>query len=73
MSIQTDELLRVQDIMRIYGIARSTVYAKAKEGLIPLPASIPNMKFRWLRSDIEADLAAKIASAKNPYGGSHAS
>lgn len=73
MSIQTDELLRVQDIMRIYGIARSTVYAKAKEGLIPPPVSIPNMKFRWLRSEIMADIAAKTAEAERPYGGSHAS
>lgn len=68
MSIQTEELLRVKDIMRIYGIARSTVYANAKEGLIPPPVSIPNMKFRWLKSEIDADIAAKAASAKNPYG-----
>jgi prophage regulatory protein len=54
-------LLRLPDVMRRTGHARSTVYLMVERGLLPKAVKISERASAWLESEIEAINAARIA------------
>jgi prophage regulatory protein len=54
-------LLRLPDVMRRTGHARSTVYLMVERGLLPKAVKISERASAWPESEIEAINAARIA------------
>ena len=59
-----DRFIRVNDVMEITGLARSTVWRYVKSGKLPKPIKISNRYTAWRLSEIEAWMAEKIEAAQ---------
>jgi prophage regulatory protein len=55
------QLLRRADVERITGKSRSSIYADMDAGKFPRPVPIGAYAVGWLRSEIEAWIASRIA------------
>lgn len=53
------ELLRLKDLCRIIGLARSTIYLAIANGSFPRPVQVGTRAVRWRSSDISAWVASK--------------
>ncbi len=53
-------LLRLRDVQDRVGLGRSTIYRWMDEGNFPRPHPIGNHTIRWLESDIDAWILAKL-------------
>jgi len=53
-------ILRAPDVMELYGISRSTLYARVRDGSIPAPVKISERAIGWPALEINAVLAARI-------------
>lgn len=54
-------LLRLPDVMRKTGHARSTVYLMVERGLLPSPIKISERASAWVEAELDAINAARIA------------
>lgn len=53
-----DQLLRRPQVEAMTGLSRSSIYAGMDDGSFPRPKRIGQRSVAWLRSDVEAWLAA---------------
>ncbi|HEL4653449.1 TPA: AlpA family phage regulatory protein [Klebsiella pneumoniae] len=54
----TEKLLRINDVLRIIPVGKSTFYAWVQEGKAPQPIRFGSRCSMWRYSDIEAFIAA---------------
>lgn len=52
------QLIRMLDVMDMTGMARSTIYAKIKEGQFPRPLKISHRHVAWDKQDVVAWIEA---------------
>jgi prophage regulatory protein len=57
----TYKILRLPRVMEECGLARSTIYLRVKQGLLPPPVSLGLRSVGWPQTEIEAINAARIA------------
>jgi prophage regulatory protein len=56
-------VLRLPAVLAIVSLSRSTVYEKIKRGEFPRPFKLGERAIGWREGDIEAWLAARVASS----------
>ena len=54
-------LLRLPDVLKITGLARSTLYLQIRQGVIPPPVKLGERCVAWPKHEIAAITAARIA------------
>jgi prophage regulatory protein len=57
------EIIKAKEI-RAYGLSRSSAYRLAKEGQFPKLIKLSERSSGWLRSEVEAWLAARVAASR---------
>lgn len=62
--MNTNKLIRRNEVERITGLKRSSIYLKIKEGDFPKPIKIGLRAVAWLEADIAGWIAAKVEKAK---------
>lgn len=60
----TEQFLRLNDVTRLTGLRRSTVYAHAQAGKFPKPISVNGTVSAWLRSEVEAWMTNQIRASR---------
>jgi prophage regulatory protein len=55
------QILRLPRVMETCSLSRSTIYLRIKQGLLPPPVSLGLRSIGWIKSEIEAILAARVA------------
>lgn len=63
---QLPQLLDQRNAAAALGCKRAKFFADVREGLITKPVRLGTRTVRWLASDIERILRARISGAKNP-------
>lgn len=56
-------ILKIDDVMKLTGFGRSTVYVLAKQGKFPKPVKLSIRSSGWFQDDIEKWLESKRAKA----------
>lgn len=59
------EIIRLPEVSRATGLARSTVYLRIDQGLLPRPVSLGGKAVGWPVSEIFQINAARIAGKSN--------
>ena len=62
--IRMTAVLRLPAVKALVQLSRTTIYQKISEGEFPRPFKLGERAVAWLASDIEAWLAARVASSK---------
>lgn len=57
-------MLRLDEVMKITGLSRSTLYALIKRGEFPQQVPLGPRMVRWKSTDVDSWVAAKIAQAE---------
>ena len=55
-------LIRMKDVVDRTSLAKSTIYAKVKDGDFPAPIKLGEMSVAWLESDVEAWIDKQLRS-----------
>jgi prophage regulatory protein len=58
---ETDALLRLEDVLRILQISKSTWWAGIRNGCFPKPVKLGERMSRWRRSEIMALVQSGVA------------
>lgn len=58
------EILRLPDVMRITGLARSTIWALIKTGRFPPPVALTKRARGWPREGVEQWIAERPVAAQ---------
>ena len=61
---QAETILRLPAVKARVGLSRSTLYQRIADGLFPAPIRLGPRAVGWLEADIEAWIAAQIASSR---------
>jgi prophage regulatory protein len=69
--MKDDKLLKIDDVLQIIPIAKSTLWQKVKEGQLPQPVHIRKSAF-WKHSDLMEFIASKAVGRSEPQGSSPA-
>ena len=67
------ELLSIQEVMRLTGLSRMTVYRVEKGGRFPKRRQIGKNSVRWLDEDIEAWMTSRPVAGAGVFGVSQTS
>ena len=59
------EIIRLPEVSRATGLARSTVYLRIDQGLLPKPVSLGGKAVGWPATEISQINAARIAGKSN--------
>ena len=59
------EIIRVPEVSRTTGLARSTIYLRIEQGLLPKPVSLGVKAVGWPATEISQINAARIAGKSN--------
>lgn len=59
-----DKILRIQDVMQVTGLPRSSIYAKLSIEDFPKPINIGVRSVGWLSSEIDGWISARIAESR---------
>ena len=59
------EIIRLPEVSRSTGLARSTIYLRIEQGLLPKPVSLGGKAVGWPASEISQINAARIAGKSN--------
>jgi prophage regulatory protein len=62
----TDNLLRLEDVMRITSLCRSHVFLLAKKGQFPSSITVGTRGSRWIEREIRAWIQQQIANSRTP-------
>lgn len=60
IDLENDRLLKISEVCHRTGLSESTVYRRIKTDDFPSPISLGPGTVRWLLSEIESWIAAKI-------------
>lgn len=63
------QCLATKDVLEVLRISRATLYRLLAAGELPPPIKISLTKNAWLRSDIDAFLASRIAARDGAFNG----
>lgn len=63
------QCLATKDVLEVLRISRATLYRMLAAGELPPPIKIGFTKNVWLRSDIDAFLATRIAARDGAFNG----
>lgn len=61
-----DPLLRLPDVRRLTGLARSTIYARVADGSFPAPRRLGPRCVAWSESEIAAWIASRPLASTAP-------
>ena len=59
------EIIRLPEVSRSTGLARSTIYLRIEQGLLPKPVSLGGKAVGWPATEISQINAARIAGKSN--------
>ena len=59
------EIIRLPGVSRTTGLARSTIYLRIEQGLLPKPVSLGGKAVGWPATEISQINAARIAGKSN--------
>lgn len=60
-------LLRIRDVSRLVGLARSTIYLKVGQGLFPRPVKLAGGRCNaWRSQDVRSWIAAQVPLSTQP-------
>ena len=59
------EIIRLPEVSRTTGLARSTIYLRIEQGLLPKPVSLGGKAVGWPATEISQINAARIAGKSN--------
>ena len=62
-----DRLIKTRDVLTILGVSRSTLYNMIRIGTFPPPLK-QGMHSRWLKSDADMYLKARVADCESVCG-----
>lgn len=54
------KLIRLNDVIAVTGLARSTIYKYLKQGLFPIPVPLGGRSVAWVESEVAAWIADRI-------------
>jgi prophage regulatory protein len=57
----SDVLLKVQQVMAITGLSRSSIYSYMRAGMFPLPATVGGRAVRWSLIEVRCWIAERFA------------
>jgi prophage regulatory protein len=60
------KITRIEGVQQIYPRGKSTIYADVAAGLLPPPISLGPRCSVWIKDEITAVVAARIAGASDP-------
>lgn len=60
-----DSILRIRAVIAATGLSRSSVYRLVKKQTFPQPIALSSKAVGWAKSEIDAWVDARIASARN--------
>lgn len=61
-----ERILRLNDVLKVTGIGRSSIYELQKQGLFPKSIQIANTcKVGWLNSEVQTWIQKQIAASRN--------
>ena len=58
------QFLRLNDVKRLVGLGRSTIYARAAAGTFPAPGQIGPRAVAWSRAEVEDWIHSTIAASR---------
>lgn len=58
---QGERFLRVDDVMRMTGIPRSTIYLRTRRGEFPKVVPLPGGRTAWLETEVRAWMQGRLA------------
>lgn len=61
----TIQILRLQQVMELTALSRSSIYAEIKAGRFPAQIRLTAKTVGWLLSEIQAYLETKVAQSRN--------
>ena len=59
------DIIRLPEVSRTTGLARSTIYLRIEQGLLPKPVSLGGKAVGWPATEISQINAARIAGKSN--------
>ena len=57
-------IIRLPEVVKSTGLARSTIYKKIMEGNFPKPIALGSKSVGWVESDIENWIQGRISESK---------
>jgi prophage regulatory protein len=64
MAIENTSLLRLSEVVKITGLARATIYAKAANGSFPSPIKLSDRASAWIASELEQWIQDRISESR---------
>lgn len=59
-----EQILRIEDVKALTGLARSTIYGLVAEERFPKPIRLTTRCVGWLRSELEEWIAARVSTSR---------
>lgn len=59
------ELIRIDDVMRLTSLKRSAIYSRVRSGTFPEPLRFSTRFSPWVASDVHAWIESQISQAKS--------
>ena len=63
-----DRILRLKDVMKKTGLAKSTIYQKIKDGDFPAQIKLGKRAAGWIESEVDAWIASRIQLGMRAVG-----
>ncbi|MGL1833238.1 helix-turn-helix transcriptional regulator [Rhodocyclaceae bacterium SMB388] len=67
--METERIIRRREVEHLTGLARATIYHRAKDGTFPKPIKIGTFNVGWIESEVKAWIAERIAERTDPNAG----
>lgn len=61
----SEQILKLPDVIKVTGLARSTIYKLISENRFPKQIKLTNFSSGWLKSEVESWLDERIAISRN--------
>lgn len=64
----SEQILKMPDVIRATGLARSTIYKLISENRFPRQIKLTSFSSGWLKSEVEAWIADRISASRDMGG-----
>lgn len=61
----SEQILKLPDVIKVTGLARSTIYKLISENRFPKQIKLTNFSSGWLKSEVDNWLDERIALSRN--------
>lgn len=65
----SDVMLRINDVKKMTGLSKSTIYSEVQAGRFPKPVRLTKRCSAWVNAEIGSHLQARINASRNPAKG----